>query len=167
MSTSSPLFPRTGKTGFWRRKLTARAWGGLIMTGIAVYLVLPPSEGCACGTPRGYRSMLKAQLRLLAIAEESFFADSIRYTANLAEMGFQPDTGVRVAIDTATGLGYRAPAEFAEGSHPVRRRAGSCVIWAGQPFAVETVPEGEPRCWVPRRPLWRFGAYRSPGATLQ
>ena len=167
MTDATPRDPPSPRAGFWRRKMTLRAWGGVVAAGITIYLVLPPSEGCACGTPAGYRSALKSELSIVGISEEAFFADSLRYTRDLAAMKHSESPGVRVTVDTATALGYRARAEYAP-SQPIKRRAGSCVLWVGESaFAVATVPEGEPRCWVPRRPLWRYGAYRPPGPVLQ
>jgi len=82
-------------------------------------------------------------------------------------MAHSVSAGVRVTVDAATTPGYRARAEFTS-SQPIKRRAGGCVLWVGESaFAVATVPEGEPRCWIPRRPLWRHGAYRPPGPVLQ
>jgi hypothetical protein len=168
MTSSTPFDSPRADAGFWRRRLSPRAWGGLLLAGITVYLILPPSEGCACGTPRGYRALLKSELGLVIIAQESFFADSLRYGRDPVELGFERAARIHVTVDTATRLGYRARAAFAITAPPVLRRAGTCVVWVGDSaLALPTVPEAEPRCWVPRRPLWRYGRYRSPGPELQ
>jgi len=61
MTDAAPREPPGPRAAFWRRRMTPRVWGGVVMAGIATYLVLPPNEGCACGTPGGYRGELKSE----------------------------------------------------------------------------------------------------------
>jgi type II secretion system protein G len=42
---------------------------------------------------KAYVTTMKMDLRHLLNAEESFFADSSRYTSNLASLNFRPSTG--------------------------------------------------------------------------
>lgn len=156
------------RTPWWNRKLGVRTWATLAATGVMAYLLLPPSEGCACGTPHTYRALLKNELRYAVTPLESYFADSARYPESLNALEYSPNRSVRLTLDSVTPGGYRLRATLANQAAPIYQRAGTCVLWAGDSrLAVPTVPEGEPRCWVPRRPSWRFGAYRSPEPTLQ
>lgn len=58
---------------------------------------------------KAYVSAMKSDLRNLATAEEAFFYDSAKYTANFAQMNnFTPSTGVNLVISQATPSGWSA-----------------------------------------------------------
>jgi prepilin-type N-terminal cleavage/methylation domain-containing protein len=60
---------------------------------------------------RSYVTAMQADLRNLAVIQESHFYDKTAYTPNLAileAMGFQSSPGVRVTIHEATRIGWSA-----------------------------------------------------------
>lgn len=122
------------------------------------YLALPASEGCACLGPKDYRAALKFDLRNLVTYEESFFADSARYTADLSALAFSPQTGDAVTVEAVSAGGLRASARVADST--LADRVGVCLLWYGDhALAQPGLPEAEPRCRVPRRTLWGFSPF--------
>lgn len=128
------------------------------VAGLGVFLAIPPA-GCACRNPQMVQA--KSDLRNLLGLEEAFLADSGRFTTDFPSKSFSPSAGLVVTFDTLTPSGFRARAEWADTlSGGV---VAYCVAWIGDSTLAEPpgVQEGEPRCLVPRRPRWRFGAPRS------
>lgn len=54
---------------------------------------------------KAYMAAMKSDLRNLVTAEEAFFKDSVRYTANTSRLTFRPSTGVSTPA-IAVGNGY-------------------------------------------------------------
>jgi len=108
----------------------------------------------------GVRSTLKTELRNLVVAQEGFHADSQRYAASLGQLSLRPARHVQLSLDTVTSRGFRARSRYAGVSYD--EVAGVCGVWVGDSsLAFEGFREWEPECWYPRRPLWRFGRWRS------
>jgi type IV pilus assembly protein PilA len=56
---------------------------------------------------KAYTTAMKSDLRNLINAQESFFADSARYTSNLTSLGFKPSSGVNppvIGVNTTNPL---------------------------------------------------------------
>src|SRR5215208_2770308 len=62
----------------------------VVVIGILAALGIPKY---ANSKSKGYVTMMKSDLRNLINAEESFFSDSARYTANLTSLGFKTSSG--------------------------------------------------------------------------
>ncbi len=109
---------------------------------LLVVVMLPKFAGV--NPPRVYRAVMTSDLRNLALAEDAFFADSLRY-ASRSDLGsgfsaMSLDSIVIVAADTS---GWRAIAR-----HPYLRDQ-ECGIWVGvrPPDGMHGAKEGEPKCW--------------------
>lgn len=71
-------------------------------------------------------STLRADLRNLSVAQESHFAEELRYTDDLEELEFRESTGVEITLEIGdAGRGWAARAE-------VPGRPGRCAIFRGQ-----------------------------------
>jgi len=91
---------------------------------------------------------LAGALRNLIMYEESYFADSVTYTSNLAvpqpwlgyPSGFDAGPDVEVAIEGVSPLGWRATAVH-------RVKGVRCVVYIGMgPQEIPGMREGEPAC---------------------
>ncbi|MGH7700044.1 MAG: type IV pilin protein [Gemmatimonadales bacterium] len=87
---------------------------------------------------KAYLTSMKADLRNLFTAEESYFADSIKYTTDLGT-AYQTTTGVVGPTIATTGDGWTAWV-----SHTATIR--TCAIYAGSTPLAPAVREGEVRC---------------------
>ncbi len=151
-----------------RSHVTARTWGALALAGVAVYLAIPPRDGCACGTPATARTPLKNALGTVAEQQEEFLVDSGRYTTSLERLRLDGGPAIALSIDSVTATGFRAQSWYRDPQSTNEARAGRCVIWVGDAsLAIATVPEGRALCWVPRRPRWRFGRFGPPEPVMQ
>ncbi len=107
--------------------------------------IMTPKFACGCGSKRNaYRAAVKSDLRNLAMAQDAYFADSLRYGFNrdLGE-GFRAMTGDSIVVEFADAKGYRAV-----GWH-VNLPDIRCGIWAGvaPPGGMHGATAGEPACW--------------------
>jgi hypothetical protein len=91
---------------------------------------------------------LAGALRNLILYEESYFADSVNYTSNLAvpqpwlgyPNGFDAGPDVEVVIKDVSPMGWRATAV-----HPLK--GVRCVVYIGVgPQEIPGMREGEPAC---------------------
>lgn len=87
---------------------------------------------------KAYVTSMKADLRHLFIAEESYFADSIQYTINLGA-AYRTTTGVVGPTIQLTGDGWTAWV-----SHTATTK--TCAVFAGSTGMPPAVKEGEVRC---------------------
>ena len=87
---------------------------------------------------KAYLTQMKADLRNLYTAEESYFVDSIKYTSNLGT-AYRTSTGVLGPTITVTGDGWTATV-----THSATTRM--CAIYAGSTPLGPAVKEGQPRC---------------------
>ena len=97
----------------------------------------------AGGADARYLSAARSDLRNLVTAEEAYFADSVRYTTSLRQIGFSPTQGVTIKVELLSD-GWAATATVAQAP------TWTCAIFVGtmRPF-VAGQREGEPRCWQP------------------
>jgi type IV pilus assembly protein PilA len=87
---------------------------------------------------KAYLTSMKSDLRNLVTAEESYFADSIKYTSNLGTM-YSTSTGVVGPTITLTADGWTATV-----SHTTTTR--TCAVYAGSTPLAPAAKEGEARC---------------------
>lgn len=87
---------------------------------------------------KAYITQMKADLRNLYTAEESYFADSIKYTSNLGA-AYRTSTGVVGPVITVTGDGWTASV-----THTATTK--TCVIYAGSTPLAPATKEGHPTC---------------------
>jgi Tfp pilus assembly protein PilE len=92
---------------------------------------------------RSLERAMRADLRRLAAAEESYFYDHRVYSADLAQLaagGFRPSPGVHIEVREATVAGWSATAD-----HP--GAPGQCAIFVRQaaPVGAARTP-GEAAC---------------------
>jgi hypothetical protein len=85
---------------------------------------------------------MRSDLRNLVTAEESYFADSLRYTKSLRALHFRPSPGVTVTIDQVVGEAWRGTAKHSAAPEWV------CGIYVGSlPPYLPGQKEAVPRCW--------------------
>ena len=87
---------------------------------------------------KAYLTSMKSDLRNLVTVEESYFADSIKYTTNLGTM-YRTSTGVTGPTITLTPDGWTATV-----GHTTTTR--TCAVYAGSTPLAPAAKEGEPRC---------------------
>src|SRR6476469_8158342 len=63
----------------------------VVIIGILAAIAIPKF---ANSKTKAYTAAMKSDLRNIVVAEESFFADSSKYTATLSQLKFQNSTGV-------------------------------------------------------------------------
>lgn len=144
--------PSRDKRG--RAKALAAAVGLVAIVGFLSPIGISP---CCL---RGVRAALKSELRNVVSAQEGFYADSHRYSATLPPLALRPTRTVQLTIERITPRGFEARARYVGVDYAAP--AGACGVWGGDSsLALDSLREWEPYCWIPRRPLWRFGSYRS------
>lgn len=109
---------------------------------LLVVVMLPKFAGV--NRPSVYRAVVMSDLRNLAVAQDAFFADSLRY-ASRAELGtlFSATSLDSITVVAADKSGWRAL-----GRHPYLV-GQECAIWVGIRPAdgMHGATEGEPQCW--------------------
>jgi len=89
---------------------------------------------------KAYMASMKADLRNLVTAEESYLADYVTYSSTLGNMGFQASTGTTVTLIGATGTGWSATALNNGTTH-------TCGIYYGTASPpIAGANEGEAKC---------------------
>jgi prepilin-type N-terminal cleavage/methylation domain-containing protein len=89
---------------------------------------------------KAYIASMKADLRNLVTAEESYFADNVTYTATQGNLSYSVSAGNTISITGATGTGWQATAKNNGTTH-------TCGIYVGSGTAPITGQnEGEPKC---------------------
>jgi prepilin-type N-terminal cleavage/methylation domain-containing protein len=89
---------------------------------------------------KAYIASMKADLRNLVTAEESYFADNTTYTSTIANLSYSQSAGNTVTIAAATGTGWNATALNNGTTH-------TCGIYVGNATApIAGQNEGEPKC---------------------
>ena len=110
----------------------------VVIIGILAAIAIPKYANTK---QKAFLSTMKSDLRNLATAEESYFADAMYYGA-LGSLAYRPSAGVTVAIGNVTGKGWSATATH-------NGAAGkTCAIYVGIVAAppAPAVNDGEPRC---------------------
>jgi prepilin-type N-terminal cleavage/methylation domain-containing protein len=89
---------------------------------------------------KAYIASMKADLRNLVTAEESYFADNVTYTSTIANLAYSQSAGNTVTIGAATGTGWSATAK----NNATTKTCGIFVGSATPPITGQT--EGAPVC---------------------
>ncbi|HEX2778975.1 MAG TPA: prepilin-type N-terminal cleavage/methylation domain-containing protein [Gemmatimonadaceae bacterium] len=110
----------------------------VVIIGILAAIAIPKFANTK---EKAYIAAMKSDLRNLVTAEEAFFADSVKYTATMAQLNFKPSTGVWTPT-IAVGAGYWT----AEVTH-TQVTGKSCQIAVNTSNTlVSTAGDGEPAC---------------------
>ena len=89
---------------------------------------------------KAYIASMKADLRNLVTAEESYIADNVTYTSTLGNLSYSVSAGNTVTITGSTGTGWQATAKN-------NGTTTTCGIYVGSGTAPITGQnEGEPKC---------------------
>jgi hypothetical protein len=147
--------------GFMLGAVLTRSWARNQVLGEAVSSFGSALAGAAGATSgdyeqsvaqKAYRAAMRSDLRNLVTAEESFFADSIRYSSNLQQLAeamrrlspaYQtdiPSAGVTIQFTATSATGWSAIARH-------RSSSTHCSVFVGS--ATSPIPggnEGEPVC---------------------
>lgn len=89
---------------------------------------------------KAYLASMKADLRNLVTAEESYLADNITYTNVLSNLAFSASAGNTVTLGTAGAAGWNATAS----SNGTTRTCG--IYYGNATPPVAGASEGEARC---------------------
>lgn len=94
----------------------------LVVIGILVAVLIPR---WANSRDRAFQAAMKADLRNLATAEESYFYDNVSYTTSLSSLAaYRPSQGVVVTVNEASVSGWSATA-----THPAASK--QCYLFIG------------------------------------
>lgn len=107
----------------------------LVIIGLLASIAIPKFANTK---EKVYLTAMKSDLRNLFTAEESYFADSIKYTSDLGT-AYRTTTGVEGPTIATTGDGWTAWV-----SHTTTTK--TCAIYAGSTPLSPAVREGEARC---------------------
>jgi hypothetical protein len=89
---------------------------------------------------RAWAASVRSDLRNLVVAQESYFADHVRYATSLDSLRYAPSQGVTAVLERATPRGWSASARH-EGASFV------CSIYVGDvPKPRPDASEGSPLC---------------------
>ena len=112
----------------------------VVIIGILAAIALPKFASLK---NRAFVVAMKTDLRSLMSAEEAFFADSVKYTSNVAQLFYRQSTGV-VSPQILAGPGYfSATVTHTQIQNPLV----ICGIGINTPNPVlSTAGEGEPVC---------------------
>ena len=89
---------------------------------------------------KAYVASMKADLRNLVTAEESYFADNVTYTSTIANLAYSVSAGNTITGIGASGTGWNATAK----NNGTTITCGIYVGSASAPIAGQN--EGEPKC---------------------
>ena len=106
----------------------------VVIIGILAAIAIPKFANTK---EKAYIAAMKADLRNLVAAEETYYSDNMSYTTALGT-AFNPSAGVTVTIGTSSGTGWAASAV-----HNGTTR--TCQIFMGT-AAIAGQYEGEPKC---------------------
>lgn len=110
----------------------------VVIMGILVAVLIPRFANTR---EKAFVATMKADLRNLATAEESYFYDYQTYVASVASLtAFRPSTGVTVTVNEATAGGWSATAQ-----HP--NSSKQCYLYVGGVSPVgSATQEGQVSC---------------------
>ena len=91
----------TGRKGFTLIELLIV----VVIIGILAAIAIPKFSTTK---EKAYVASMKSDLRNMATAQESYFADHQTYTTGLASMNFTPSQSVTVVVSDAKGTGWAA-----------------------------------------------------------
>ena len=110
----------------------------VVIIGILAAIAIPKFSNTK---EKAYVAAMKSDLRNLVTSEEAFFADSVKYTSNMAQLNFRPSTGVWTP-SVVVGPGY-----WTAGVTHTQVLNKSCQIAVNTSNTlVTTAGDGEPAC---------------------
>ena len=110
----------------------------VVIIGILAAIAIPKFANTK---EKAYLASMKSDLRNLATAEESYFADNQVYSTSLAAMNFSPSTGVTVtAASTTPALGWSGTATHSGAP------GKTCKIGFGPDTVTSGAAEGVVKC---------------------
>ncbi len=111
----------------------------VVIIGILAAIAIPKFANTKT---KAYVASMKADLRNLVTAQESYFADNVTYATAIGNLNYTTSAGNTVAIVAATGTGWSATVKNNAVSSPA-----SCGIFVGSASAPITgQSEGAPAC---------------------
>jgi type II secretion system protein G len=123
---------RTAKKGFTLIELLIV----VVIIGILAAIAIPKFANTK---EKAYLASMKSDLRNLATAQESYFADNQTYTTSTIAVNFSPSSGVTVTIPDAAGTKWTATA-----THSATTKV--CKIGFGADTTVSGASEGVSKC---------------------
>lgn len=109
----------------------------VVIIGILAAIAIPKFSNTR---EKAYIASMKSDLRNLATAEESYFADFTTYTTSMAAVDAGQSQGVTIAIGAASGSGWSATAVH-------NGTAKTCALYLGNTTPVAPADnEGEVKC---------------------
>ena len=108
----------------------------VVIIGILAAIAIPKF---ASTKEKAYLASMKSDLRNLATAQESYFADNQTYTTSTVAVNFSPSSGVTVTIPDAAGTKWTATA-----THSATTKV--CKIGFGADTTVSGASEGVSKC---------------------
>jgi type IV pilus assembly protein PilA len=110
----------------------------VVIIGILAAIAIPKFSNTR---EKAYIASMKSDLRNLATAQESYFADNVAtgYTNSLTALGAGQSQGVTIAIANQSGTGWTATA-----AHTASTK--TCSIYFGTIVQGPATTEGEVRC---------------------
>jgi prepilin-type N-terminal cleavage/methylation domain-containing protein len=107
----------------------------VVIVGVLASIAIPKFANTK---EKAYITSMKSDLRNLVTAQESYFADSIKYTTNLGT-AYRTSTGVTGPTIALTGDGWTATV-----GHTATTK--TCAVYSGSTPLAPAAKEGEPRC---------------------
>ena len=108
----------------------------VVIIGILAAIAIPKFSNTR---EKAYIAAMKSDLRNLATAQESYFADNVTYTNSIAALGAGESQGVTIAIGGVGGTGWSAT-----GLHNASTK--TCAIYFGTAAVAPADTEGEVKC---------------------
>lgn len=109
----------------------------VVIIGILAAIAIPKFSNTR---EKAYLASMKSDLRNLATAEESYFADNITYTTSLTAVDGAESQGVSIVISGVSGSGWGATAIH-------NATAKTCAIFLGNTAVLAPADtEGEVKC---------------------
>ena len=108
----------------------------VVIIGILAAIAIPKFANTK---EKAYLASMKSDLRNLATAQESYFADNQTYTTSTIAVNFSPSSGVTVTIPDAAGTKWTATA-----THSATTKV--CKIGFGADTTVSGASEGVSKC---------------------
>ena len=108
----------------------------VVIIGILAAIAIPKFANTK---EKAYLASMKSDLRNLATAQESYFADNQTYTTSTIAVNFSPSAGVTETIPDAAGTKWEAQAV-----HPATTKV--CKIGFGADTTYSGMSEGVSKC---------------------
>lgn len=108
----------------------------VVIIGILAAIAIPKFSNTR---EKAYIAAMKSDLRNLATAQESYFADNVTYSSSMTALGAGESQGVTITIGGVGGTGWSAT-----GAHNASTK--TCAIYFGTGAVAPADTEGEVAC---------------------